>query len=83
MVTCGKRSRPVAILFPPDIQKFIDILTSFRNYCVPETNPYLFGNANTDGWLSGYHIVKKMAQKACVSDISLFTSTRLRKQIAF
>ncbi|XP_074026783.1 uncharacterized protein [Leptinotarsa decemlineata] len=82
VVTGGKGSRPVAILFPPDLQKFIELLLSFRSICVPEYNPYLFGNPNTELWLSGYHIVKKMATKANVTDTSLFTSTRLRKQIA-
>ncbi|KAH0998600.1 hypothetical protein HUJ04_005431 [Dendroctonus ponderosae] len=80
VVTGGKGSRPVAILFPPDIQEFIALLISFRSYCVSETNPYLFGNPNTNGWLSGYHIVKKLAEETGVSDTSLFTSTRLRKQ---
>ncbi|XP_050509153.1 uncharacterized protein LOC126886322 [Diabrotica virgifera virgifera] len=82
VVTGGKGSRPVAILFPPDLQKFIELLLSFRSICVTPTNPYLFGNPNTELWLSGYHIVKKLATKADVSDTTLFTSTRLRKQIA-
>lgn len=51
--------------------------------CVPESNEYLFANPKTENrWLSGYHVLKKLAQESGISSKDLFTSTRLRKQIA-
>lgn len=83
VVTFGKGSKPVPILFSRNMQKYIDILLEKRNVFVSEKNEYLFANPNTEvGCLSGYHTLKKLAEKSNVSDKSLFTSTRLRKQIA-
>ncbi|KAI4455449.1 hypothetical protein MML48_9g00016401 [Holotrichia oblita] len=83
VITGGKHTRPVPILFPKNIQNFIDVLLSLRQECVPETNDYLFPNpATNDKSLSGYHVLKKLATKSGVENQELFTSTRLRKQIA-
>ncbi|KAJ8968797.1 hypothetical protein NQ314_002105 [Rhamnusium bicolor] len=83
VLTGGKGSKPVAILFPKNIQSLIDIMLSVRSECVPESNEYLFANPKTENrWLSGYHVLKKLAQESGVSNKDLFTSTRLRKQIA-
>lgn len=83
VVTGGKGSKPVAILFPKSIQKYIEILLSIRDKCVPNTNTYLFANPRTENrWLSGYHTVKKLAELSGVRNKDLFTTTRLRKQIA-
>nr|XP_023026197.1 uncharacterized protein LOC111514190 [Leptinotarsa decemlineata] len=83
IVTEGKGSKPVAILFPKKIQLLIDVILSVRSRCVPESNEYLFANAKTTNrWLSGYHILKKLADLSGVTNEDLFTSTRLRKQIA-
>lgn len=83
VVTLGKGSKPVPILFSTQLQEFIDVLLSLRQKYVSENNEYLFANPNTQNrCLSGYHALKKLAQNSGVSDINLFTSTRLRKQIA-
>lgn len=83
VVTGGKGTRPVAILFPPKFQSFIKSMIKFRNLCVPESNEYLFANPRTENrWLSGYHVLKKLALSSGVNNVELFTSTRLRKQIA-
>ncbi|CAG9817738.1 unnamed protein product [Phaedon cochleariae] len=83
VITGGKGSKPVAILFPTKIQSFIKTLLSYRTKCVADTNQYLFANPRTENrWLSGYHILKKLAEQSGVNNRELFTSTRLRKQIA-
>lgn len=83
VITGGKGSKPVAILFPKKIQLLIDTMLSVRSKCVPESNEYLFANPKTTNrWLSGYHILKKLADLSGVTNKDLFTSTRLRKQIA-
>lgn len=55
-----------------------------RNIWISDaSNTYLFANANSkNGWLSGYHVLKKLAEESGVSNKNLFTSTRLRKHIA-
>ncbi|KAJ8927335.1 hypothetical protein NQ314_020212 [Rhamnusium bicolor] len=83
VVTGGKGSKPVAILFPKSLQKYINILLSIRDQCVPKTNEYLFANLKSENrWLSGYHTLRKLAEQSGVNNKELFTSTRLRKQIA-
>lgn len=83
VVTLGKGSKPVAILFSKEMHEFIDKLLSTRHTCVPETNQYLFANPNTaSSCLNGNHTLKTLAERSGVSNKSLFTSTRLRKQIA-
>lgn len=83
VVTLGKGSKPVAILFSKEMQEFIDTLLSTRDTCIPETNEYLFANPNTvSSCLNGNHTLKTLAERSGVSNKSLFTSTRLRKQIA-
>lgn len=83
VITQGKGSKPVAILFTSDVQNFIETLFSVRNICVSNCNEYLFANPNTEnGWISGYHTLQKLAVESGVKDKKLFTSTHLRKQIA-
>lgn len=83
VITQGKGSKPVAILFSKDMQEYIKVLSSIRTLCVSESNQYLFANPNTNnGCLHGYHSLKKMAEEAEVVNKNLFTSTRLRKHIA-
>ncbi|KAJ8913930.1 hypothetical protein NQ315_005728 [Exocentrus adspersus] len=83
VVTGGKGTRPVAILFPKKIQEYIDVMLSVRQKYIPDTNEYLFANSNTENrWLSGYHVLRKLADKCGVNNKELLTSTRLRKQIA-
>lgn len=83
VVTGGKGSKPVPILFSKPLQKYIDVLLKVRVQCVPSTNEYLFANPKTENrWISGYHTLKKLAEQSGVQNKDLFTSTRLRKQIA-
>nr|CAI5839502.1 unnamed protein product [Callosobruchus analis] len=83
VVTGGKGSKPVAILFPKRIQYFIDVLLTVRSRCVPSSNEYLFADPKTiNRRISGYHTLKKLSSLSGVKNQSLFTSTRLRKQIA-
>ncbi|CAH0562884.1 unnamed protein product [Brassicogethes aeneus] len=50
---------------------------------VHPSNENLFANPSTkDRWLSGYHVIKKLAEESGTSNKDLFTSTRLCKQIA-
>lgn len=82
IITGGKGSRPVAILFPKNTPKFIELLLHVRDKCVPSANEYLFADPNTENrWLSGYHVLKKFAELSGVNNQHLFTSNRLRKQI--
>ncbi|RZC32765.1 hypothetical protein BDFB_013049, partial [Asbolus verrucosus] len=79
----GKGSKPVPILFPKTIQNFINVMLSARPRCLAKNNEYLFANPTVDNkWLSGYHILKKLAVESRVNNQNLFSSTRLRKQIA-
>lgn len=85
VVTGGKGSRPVAILFPKRIQKYVECLLLVRNHTeiVPKTNPYLFaGPGNDSRWMSGYHTIRKLALKCGAKDPFLLTSTRFRKHLA-
>nr|CAI5845355.1 unnamed protein product [Callosobruchus analis] len=83
VVTGGKGSKSVAILFPKRIQYFIDVLLTVRSRCVPTSNEYLLANPKTmNRWISGYHTLKKLSSLSGVKNQSLFTSTRLKKQIA-
>ncbi|CAH0563141.1 unnamed protein product [Brassicogethes aeneus] len=83
VVTGGKGSKPIAILFPKKTQDLIQLMLEVRADIVHPSNEYLFANLSTkDRWLSGYHVVKKLAEESGTSNKDLFTSTRLRKQIA-
>ncbi|KAF5307700.1 hypothetical protein FQR65_LT18359 [Abscondita terminalis] len=83
VVTGGKGSKPVAILFPKKTQMLIQLMLDVRDKIVQPSNEYLFANPNTkDRWLSGYHVIKKLAEESGTSNKDLFISTRLRKHIA-
>lgn len=56
VVTDGKGSKPVPILFSPKIQKYVACLLDTRrtSSVVPISNPYLFANPNSvDKWMTG------------------------------
>nr|CAI5819408.1 unnamed protein product [Callosobruchus analis] len=83
VVTEGNGSKPVPILFSKTMQQLIDVLLDTRKLYVSPKNQYIFANPTTmDKPLSGYHCVKKLAMSSGVTDTTVFTSTRLRKQIA-
>lgn len=85
VVTGGKGSKPVPILFPEQIQKYILHLIKIRNDTdiVPKSNPYLFANPGSDHkWMTGVNIMKKLAQNCGAVKPELLTSTKFRKHIA-
>ncbi|XP_050505238.1 uncharacterized protein LOC126883628 [Diabrotica virgifera virgifera] len=84
-VTGGKGSKPVPILFSFQTQKYISLLLKVRQETnvVPETNPYLFANPDSeDRWMSGANTIRKIAINCGAKHPELLTSTRFRKQIA-
>ncbi|KAL3272054.1 hypothetical protein HHI36_022516 [Cryptolaemus montrouzieri] len=85
VVTGGKSSKPVPFLFSSLTQKFIRELLEIRHRVdiVRKTNPYLFANPKSErSWMSGYHVIRKLATKCGAKNPSLMTSTKFRKQIA-
>lgn len=85
VVTGGKGSKPVPILFSKRIQKFLDYLIEIRNKydLVPQTNPYLFANPGSETrWMNGTYVIRPLAEKSGVSNPNLLTSTKFRKHIA-
>lgn len=85
VVTGGKGSKPVPILFSRKIQKFIEILIEIRQNgdIVPISNPYLFANPGSeDRWMSGTNVIRRLAEDCGVQNAALLTSTKFRKHIA-
>ncbi|XP_074031301.1 uncharacterized protein isoform X2 [Leptinotarsa decemlineata] len=85
IVTGGKGSKPVAILFPPYLQTFIDFFLKIRSEnqnIVPENNPYLFGSPGTVKWTRGDVVIRKFAHEAGLEYPDQISSNKLRKQIA-
>ncbi|KAJ3659002.1 hypothetical protein Zmor_010712 [Zophobas morio] len=85
VLTGGKGSKPIPILFPQRIQKYITCLIKLRedSAIVPTNNPYLFANPGSENrWMSGVHVISKMAKKCGAQNPSLLTSTKFRKHIA-
>ncbi|KAL1492521.1 hypothetical protein ABEB36_010762 [Hypothenemus hampei] len=85
VVTDGKHSKPIPILFPRKIQKFIEVLLKVRECfnIVPKSNPYLFANPNSNkSWMSGVHVMRRLAKECGAQKPHLLTSTRFRKHIA-
>ncbi|KAL1490034.1 hypothetical protein ABEB36_013945 [Hypothenemus hampei] len=85
VVTDGKHSKPVPILFPRKVHKFISILIEVRQTfnIVPSSNPYLFANPNsTNSWMSGVHVLQRLAKASQAQKPHLLTSTKFRKHIA-
>lgn len=85
IVTVGKGSKAVPILFSKSVQDYIDTLLSVRSMTtiVPEENPFLFALAGSSSkWVDGSAILRKFAVKCGATNPSTLTSSRLRKQIA-
>ncbi|XP_044765585.1 uncharacterized protein LOC123321865 [Coccinella septempunctata] len=85
IVTIGKGSRAVPLLFPKKIQYYIDILLQVRKETtiVPKENPYLFALAGSQSkWIDGPSTLRKYAQSCGAENPETLTSSRLRKQIA-
>lgn len=84
IVTGGKGSRPIAILFPKKTQTYISCLLKIRKETdlVPHSNPFLFANPGSKRWMSGVNVLSKLAKNSGASNPSLLTSTKFRKHIA-
>lgn len=53
IVTGGKGSRSIAILFPLKLQTYIDFFLTIRPQLVSKENQYLFGCPGTTKWTRG------------------------------
>lgn len=84
VVTGGKGSKPIVILFPPNIQEYVLMIINLRQTTdlVTEKNPYLFAHPKSDRWVRGDVAIRKFAQKADLEHPKEITSNKLRKQIA-
>lgn len=85
IVTGGKGSKPVPILFSKQTQKYVNCLLKIRQETdmVSETNPYLFANPDSkDRWISGLNSIKKLARNCGAKQPELLTSTKFRKHVA-
>ncbi|XP_074039978.1 uncharacterized protein isoform X2 [Leptinotarsa decemlineata] len=85
IVSIGKGSKSIPIVFPKNIQTYIEILLSSRekNQLVPNENPFLFALIGSkDKWMDGSLVLRKYAALCGAENPKTLTSSRLRKQIA-
>ncbi|CAH1379170.1 unnamed protein product [Tenebrio molitor] len=84
VVTGGKGSRAVVILFPQSIQNYINRIIEIRNstQIVPDNNGDLFAYPDTAHWARGDVALRKFAKQANLEYPNEITSNKLRKQIA-
>lgn len=85
VVTGGKGTRPVPILFSNRLQKFISCLLEVRNKTdlVSPSNPYLFANpGSSDRWIHGASVITRLARESGAENPTALTSTKFRKHIA-
>ncbi|KAF5288500.1 hypothetical protein FQA39_LY15429 [Lamprigera yunnana] len=85
VVAGGKGSRAIVILFPPNVQNYINLLLQIRQETeiVPLQNKYLLAYPGvTDQWVRGDIVLKKFANSCKIEHPEAMTSNRLRKQIA-
>lgn len=84
VITGGKGSKPVPILFSKQTQKYINHLLKYRQATdiVPTSNPYLFANPDSDRWMDGSSVIRKLAADCGAKQPELLRSTKFRKLIA-
>lgn len=85
VVTGGKGSKPVPILFSKEMQTYITCLLKIREETdiVPKSNPFLVANPNSENhWMSGNNVIQKLAKNCGAEHPELLTSTKFRKHIA-
>ncbi|KAG5863590.1 hypothetical protein JTB14_029202 [Gonioctena quinquepunctata] len=85
IVSIGKGSKSIPILFPNNVQAYIEVLSSSRekNQLVPKENPFFFALIGSkDKWVDGSSILRKYAALCGAENPKTSTSSRLRKQIA-
>lgn len=85
IVSGGKGSKPVPILFSPFIQQKIDFMLQIREKIetIPNSNDYIFANpSSSKGWFQGNNVIHSFAINCGASNPSSLTSTKFRKQTA-
>nr|XP_023017337.1 uncharacterized protein LOC111506492 [Leptinotarsa decemlineata] len=85
IITVGKGSKAVPVLFSRKLQEYVNTLLSIRRTSnfVPEENPFLFAlTGSRKKWVDGSSILRKYATNCGAKNPSVLTSSRLRKQIA-
>ncbi|CAG9814234.1 unnamed protein product [Phaedon cochleariae] len=85
IVSIGKGSKSIPILFPKNVQTYIEVLLSSReqNQLVPNENPFLFALIGSkDKWMDGSSVLRKYSVLCGAENPKTLTSSRLRKQIA-
>ncbi|KAJ8975160.1 hypothetical protein NQ317_011989 [Molorchus minor] len=85
VVSGGKGSKPVPILFSPYIQQKINFMLDIRKKIneIPKSNDYIFANPHSSkGWFHGTSVIRSFAVSCKASSPSSLTSTKFRKQTA-
>lgn len=85
IVSGGKGSKPVPILFSPFIQDQIDFMLQIRAEIktIPNSNDYIFANpSSSKGYFQGTNVIHSFAFNCGASNPSSLTSTKFRKQTA-
>lgn len=85
IITIGKGSKAVPILFPKNIQEYIELMLKFRRETdyIPKENPFLFALLGSSSkWIDGSNALRKYANLCGAKHPDTLTSSRLRKQIA-
>lgn len=85
IISIGKGSRSVPILFSKKIQEYIETMISVRkktSFVSPE-NQFLFAvTGKSCNWVNGSAVLRKYAKHCGAQNPNTLTSSRLRKQIA-
>ncbi|KAK4880745.1 hypothetical protein RN001_008891 [Aquatica leii] len=84
VVAGGKGSRAIVILFPKNVQTYINLLLNIRSNSdiVPKVNPYLFACPGVEKqWIRADVIIRKFANASGIENPEAISSNRLRKQI--
>lgn len=85
IITTGKGSKSIPILFSKKVQEYIGTLLEVRKVTtfVPQENPFLFAlTGSSFKWVDGSTTLRKYALKCGAKNPDTLTSSRLRKQIA-
>ncbi|KAK5647985.1 hypothetical protein RI129_002877 [Pyrocoelia pectoralis] len=85
IITIGKGSRSIPVLFPKNVETYVDTLLTTRekNGLIPKENPFLFALIGSKGkWMDGSSVLRKYAASCGAENPKTLTSSRLRKQIA-
>lgn len=83
VVNGGKGSRPVALLIPEILQKYINLLLKHREKYIGSGNGYIFANPDsTIEWGKGDVAIRTLAKNMKLKNHQAISSNKLRKQIA-